>query len=156
MYEHILAWGGAALLLLLCLPFSATRKLILELCTWTLRLALVALLAGGAFLWFRPEMLPAECVDVLDSFPRVRDILPSPADQTFGLRAAGLITVVLLPLLAVFDVTSRLAGRRYRRIRLLTDAAPGAPTELVVQAPAHRPDRREAADVLAQAGARRL
>ena len=31
MYEHILAWGGAALLLLLCQPLSATRKLILEL-----------------------------------------------------------------------------------------------------------------------------
>src|SRR5258707_1893573 len=115
MNEHILTWGGAAVLLLLCLPFSATRKLILELCTWTLRPALVALLAGGAFLWFRPEMLPAECIEVLDSFPRVRDILPSPADQTFGLRAAGLITVVFLPLLAMLDVTRKLSGRRYRR-----------------------------------------
>jgi len=156
MYEHILAWGGAAVLLLLCLPLSATRKLILELCAWTLRLGLVALLAGGAFLWFRPELLPAECIDVLDSFPRVRDILPSPTDQTFGLRAAGLIAVVLLPLLAVFDVTAKLAGRRYRRLRLLTDTVPAAPTEVVVQAPPRRPDRREAADTMAQAGARRL
>jgi len=155
MYEHILAWGGAAVILLLCLPFSATRKLILELCTWTLRLTIVALLAGGAFLWFRPELLPAECIDVLDTFPRVRDILPSPADQTFGLRAAGLISVVLLPLLAVFDVTSRLAGRRYRRLRVLTDTVP-APTEVVVQTAPRRPDRREAADTMAQAGARRL
>jgi hypothetical protein len=57
----------------------------------------------------------------------------------------------------MLDVTRKLAGRRYRRLRLLTDTASTPPAAVVVQAPPpKRSDRREAADAMAQAGARRV
>ncbi len=157
MVEHILIWAAAGFLLLLCLPFSGTRKLILELCTWTLRVSLIALLAAGAVLWFRPELLPVECVAVLDSFPAVRDMLPSTESQTFGLTAAVILTAVFLPLLTMLDVTRKLAGSRLRRIRAIADATPHAVehTSTAAVPVQRRPDRREAADAMAQAGSRK-
>ena len=41
MYEPIALWAGFAVLLFLCVPFSGTRKLVLEVYGWALRLALV-------------------------------------------------------------------------------------------------------------------
>jgi hypothetical protein len=170
MYEHILAWTAFALLLFLCLPFSGTRKLVLELSGWALRLALLAVLAGGAVLWFRPDLLPAEVSSVLDAFPTVRDVLPPPQSQTFGLVAAALVTALFLPLLAILDVTRKLAGRRLRRLRQVADGARPAPTPVLAAEPVpvagpvpvvspapaqRRADRRAAADTMAEVGSRK-
>jgi hypothetical protein len=163
MYEHILAWAGLALLLFLCLPFSGTRKLVLELYAWAVRLALLALLAGGAVLWFRPERLPPEVLSFVDSFPRLREVLPEPGAPTFGIALAALASAVLLPILAMLDVTRKLAGDRLCRLRALTEAArpagEPAPADPRRPAPASgaqkRPDRRAAADTMAEAGSRK-
>src|SRR6266542_1451631 len=160
MYEHILAWVGFAFLLLLCLPFAGTRKLILEVYGWAVRLALVALLAGGAVLWFRPELLPTQVVTFVDAIPGLWDILPIAGSQTFGLALAAIAAAVLLPLLAILDVTRKLAGSRLRRLRKLADAARPQPVvpEGTAVSPApvrHRPDRRAAADTLAEIGSRK-
>ena len=58
MYE-ILPWVGVGILLFLCLPILLTQKLILEVSTWVLRLALIGLLSAGVYLAFRPGELPA-------------------------------------------------------------------------------------------------
>ena len=55
---QVLPWVGLALLLVLCLPIPAVQKLVLELTACALRLALLAVLAGAAYLWFRPAELP--------------------------------------------------------------------------------------------------
>jgi hypothetical protein len=170
MYPHILAWTGFAFLLLLCLPFSGTRKLVLEVSSWALRLALLTLLTGGAVLWFRPDLLPAEVGSVLDALPGVRDLLPLPQSQTFGLAAAALVTVVFLPLLAVLDVTRKLAGQRLRLLRPVADATRSSTTPLAATEPVpvvprapvaspapaqRRADRRAAADTMAEVGSRK-
>src|SRR5262245_1882796 len=121
MYD-ILAWVGFAVLLLLCLPFAGTRKLVLDLSAWIVRLSLICLLVGGAVLWFRPDLLPQQVIGILDREPILRDILPSPEARTFGLAAAAMASAVLIPLLAMLDVTRRLAGERLLRLRELTDA----------------------------------
>jgi hypothetical protein len=166
MNAHLLAWVGAAVLLLLCLPIPGTRKLVLEVYAWALRLALLALLVGGAILWFRPELLPAEAARVVDAFPLAGDLLPATGSPAFGLAAAVLVTAVLLPLLAALDVTRKLAGRRLRPLVRLADAAwpeataatPGRPalrTHLPGGAQAQRrPDRRAAAETMAEIGSR--
>ena len=46
MADDELAWAGFVVVLFLCLPFSGSRKLILEIATWGLRLALLALLVS--------------------------------------------------------------------------------------------------------------
>ena len=156
MFEPVLALVGLALLAILCLPFSGFQKLVLEIYGLALRLALLALLAGAAVLCLRPELLPlAEAENVLSLFPRVRQILPEPGTPLFGAAVAALVTAVLLPLLAVFDVSRKLAGWRLRRLRVLTrevrtEAAPAA-------APAVQRlvDRRTAANTLAEAGSRK-
>ena len=165
-YEQVIMWAGLAFLALLCLPLAAIQKLILEVWAWALRLAFLALLGGGAYLWFRPQELPAEVTDTLNMFPQVRSILPDPGTPFFGICAASLVVVVFLPLLAVLDVTRKLAGWRIRRLRVLaagpavvetrpvaTAAVATAPPQPV--AVVRRVDRRAAADTLAQAGARR-
>src|SRR5262245_65350286 len=53
----IVAWAGLIVLAILCLPVA--RKFVLELSALVLRLAMLALLAGGAYLWFRPDAMPA-------------------------------------------------------------------------------------------------
>src|SRR5262245_54297840 len=161
-YVPFLALVGLALLAILCLPFSGTRKLILEVYGLALRLALLALVAGATVLWFRPDLLPAECEKVLNAFPQARDILPAPRPQVFGAAVAGLLAAVLLPLLAVVDVTRKLAGWRLRRLRVLTREArvetvstPAGPSPAAPAAPPpaqRRVDRRAAAEAMAQAG----
>ena len=156
MFEPVLALVGLALLAVLCLPFSGFQKFVLEVYGLALRLALWALLAGAAVLCLRPELLPvAEAENVLSLFPRLREILPEPGSPLFGAAAAALVTAVLLPLLAVIDVSRKLAGWRLRRLRVLTrevrtEAAP-APAPAVQR----RVDRRTAANTLAEAGSRK-
>jgi hypothetical protein len=175
MPEPILLWAAFALVLLLCLPFAAARKVVLEISSWGLRLVLLALLAGGAFLWFRPASVPADVVRVVDASPLLRDMLPTPGSQSFGLAAATLIVAILLPLLAVLDVARILGGGRLRRLCQLSDArrvepaptlAPAPPPDaeptsppsrpVIATLPANRrPDRRTAAETMAEAGSRK-
>ena len=159
LYEQVIAWVGLALLLVLCLPFARIQKLVLEVYAWALRLALLALLGAAAYLWFRPGGLPVEVTDTLNSFPRLRAILPEPGTQPFGVCAAALLVVVLLPLLATLDVSRKLAGWRLRRLRALAAeprvVAPPPVSEPRPAPPVRRVDRRAAADTLAEAGSRK-
>src|SRR5262252_9063190 len=98
LYEQIVACMALLLLVLLCLPFARIQKLVLEVAAWVLRLAL---LGAAAYLWFHPENLPVEVTDTLSSFPRLRDLLPEPGAQHFGLCLASVIVLPLVPLLAV-------------------------------------------------------
>jgi hypothetical protein len=157
-YLPVIALGGLALLLVLCLPFARIQKLVLELSALVLRLALLALLGAAAYLWFHPGDLPAEVMDTSNTFlstsPRLRGVLPGPGTPYFGVCAAAFSVSVLLPLLAVLDVSRKLAGWRLRRLRALATAPevvePPAPAPAV-----HRVNRRAAADALADAGARK-
>jgi hypothetical protein len=167
MNEQLLAWVGLAVLLVLCLPITAIAKLLLEVTAWAVRLALVALVAGAAYLSVFPNQLPAEIAAALSDFPRLRNILPDPGAPHFAACAVGLVAAVALPLLAVLDVTRKLAGRPLRRLRLLTLApvaaatpAPPLPVAAPTPSPAgdrlvlRRVDRRSAADTFAVLAAR--
>jgi hypothetical protein len=156
LYDQVIAWAGLAFLLLLCLPFARIQKLVLEVSAGILRLALLAVLGVAAYLWFRPEGLPVEAANALDSFPpSLRPLLPEPGTPHFGVCVASLVVLLLLPLLAVLDVSRRLAGRRLRQLRTLAEEpkvpgpAPATPAPV-----ARRADRRTAAATLAEAGAR--
>jgi hypothetical protein len=157
--EQASAWGGLVVLLLLCLPFASVQKLVLEVYAWALRLALLALIGAAGYLWFRPNELPAEVVDTLQTVPRLRAILPEPGTQHFGICAAALLVIVLLPLLAVLDVSRKLAGRRLRRLRALAATPKIVPTPPAVESKpssaVRRTDRQAAADTLAKAGYRK-
>ena len=162
MYEQVIAGVGLALLVVLCLPLAGIQKLVLEVSAWALRLALLALLGTGAYLWFRPEQLPVAVTDTLSNFPELRALLPEPGTQHFGLSAAALVVVVLLPLLAVLDVCRKLAGRRLLRLRVLAAGtaaeAPLAPALAPQRGPSpalRRIDRRAAADTMAEAASRK-
>jgi hypothetical protein len=157
-YLPVIALVGLALLLALCLPFARIEKLVLELSAWVLRLALLALLGAAAYLWFHPGDLPAEVADasnsLLSTFPRLKGVVPEPGTPYFGICVAALVVIVLLPLLAVLDVSRKLAGWRLRRLR----AVAAAPQVVEPPAPApavHRVNRRAAADALARAGSRK-
>jgi hypothetical protein len=150
---------GLALLLVLCLPIAPLQKLVLELSAWVIRLALLALLGAAAYLWFFPGDLPAEAADLshdfLNTFPRLRDAVPEPGTPYFGVCVAAFFVTLLLPLLAVLDVSRKLAGWRLRRLRALAAAqqvveAPPAPAPAMP-----RVNRRSAADALAEAGSRK-
>jgi hypothetical protein len=162
MYEQVIAWVGLALLLVLCLPFAGVAKLVLEVYACALRVALLALLGTAAYLWFRPGDLPVEVTDTLNSSPRLRALLPEPGTQTFGISVAALVAAVFLPLLAVLDVSRRLAGRRLRRLCALSARPGGEATLPPAPAPQRGPspaprliDRRAAADAMAEAGSRK-
>ena len=146
-----------------------------------LRLAMLALLGTGAFLLMAPDRVPAEVLEPLAGFPRLGSSLPEPGTPLHGVCVAGLLVLALLPVLAVLDVTRKLAGRRLSRLRALSagrevevpappaaratvERAPPPPT--VEVPPAHAPvqeetavsrrtDRRVAADTLAAAGSRK-
>jgi len=135
----VIACVGLAVLAVLCLPVA--RKFVLELSAWALRLTMLGLLCGGAYLWFRPAELPASVSRLLDGEPWLASILPDKSNAYFGICAASLVVMVLLPLLATLDVTRRLAGRRLERIRVLADepvivAAVAEPVPAVVESPA--------------------
>jgi hypothetical protein len=156
LYEQVIVWGGLALLLLLSLPLTRLQKLVLEVYALALRLTLFALLAAAAYLWLYPQNLPAEVTQTLSRYPNVGAILPEPGTPTFGVCAASLLVIILLPLMAILDVSRKLAGWRLSRLRTLAAepkvvVSPPAPE--VHAAPAvRRVDRRGAADALAQAG----
>jgi hypothetical protein len=152
MYEPYIVWAGLALLLILWLPVAGIQKLVLEVSAWALRLTLLALLGVAGYLWFRPGELPPEVTDVLSGFPRVMAQLPDASSPSFAACVIGPLVAVLLPLLAVLDVCRKLAGRRLRRLRMLT-AGP-APAAVLEPAPApavRRIERREAAAAMAAA-----
>jgi hypothetical protein len=164
MYEQIIPWVGLtlALLLVLCLPIAEVRKLVLEIYTWTLRLALLALLGAAAYLWFRPENLPVAVTDTVDNFPLLMSFLPEPGTRRFGISAAALVMVVFLPMLAILEVSRKQAGRQLRRPRVFSAEAvveqPLRPAHLPLRelSPAQRRiDRRAAADTMAEAGSRK-
>jgi hypothetical protein len=117
------AWAGLVVLAILCLPIGACQKFILSIVSWVLRIALLAVLAGGAYLYFRPGDMPAQVSNALNDFPRVLSILPDRAAPHFGLCLACLIVAPLVPVLMVLDVTRCLAGRRLGRLRALADGA---------------------------------
>src|SRR6516165_8331166 len=127
-YLPVIALVGLALLAVLCLPFARIQKLVLELFALVLRLALLALVGAAAYLWFHPGDLPAEVIDTsntfLSNFPRLKGVLPAPGTPYFGICAASFLVSVLLPLLAVLDVSRKLAGWRLRRLRALAAAPP--------------------------------
>lgn len=168
MFEQILPWVGFGVLLLLCLPIPSLQKLLLEVAAWGLRLGLIALLAGGAYLWFWPGELPSEVSAWAGDFPRLLAVLPERGTPAFGLAAACLIAAPLVPVLAALDVARAVAGRRLCRIRALTarpvavaTADPPAPVAACgaepVGVPVMRPiERRTAAATIASAGARPL
>lgn len=163
MNEQVLLWVGLGVLVLLCLPVSPIQKLVLEISAWVLRLGLLAILAGGAYAWFRPGEMPTEMARTVNDFPGLLSILPAQGTPAFGLALACLIAAALVPLLAALDVTRKLAGR-VRRIRSLTasrvavkQVVPVAPVEepLPVGVPVLRPvERRRAADAMATAASR--
>jgi hypothetical protein len=156
MNERIMLWVGLGVLLVLCLPISRIQKLVLEIFAWSLRLAMIGLLAAGAYLWFRPGEMPAAVSGVLNDFPGLLALLPERGTPAFALCLACWIVAALVPFLAVLDVTRKLAGRVHR-IRTLTAhrVVAAAPVQPVVSVPVLRPvDRRTAADVIGAAGAR--
>src|SRR5262245_48080710 len=177
MLIQILVGAGLVLLLLLCLPIAPLQKLVLEASALVLRLALLALLGGAAFLLIAPDRVPAEVMEPLAGFPHLGSSFPEPGTPLYGACATGLLVVALVPVLAVLDVTRKLAGRRLSRLRALS-GAPGTRTSApppavpTVEAPPPAPpvpappvreeasvprrtDRRGAADTLAAAGSRK-
>src|SRR5262245_25059093 len=93
-YLAIAAWSAWGLALLFCLPIPAARKLVLELTCLALRLAVLAALAGGALLFFRPDLTPPEVVRFTDTLPAVvRDWMPAPGSPAFGLCAAVVVAL---------------------------------------------------------------
>ncbi len=158
-YLPVVALVGLALLLVLCLPLPRIQKLVLELSAWVLRVAFLALLGAAAYLWFHPADLPPAVTDtsasLLGTFPRLKGVVPEPGSPYFGVCVAALLGCVLLPMLAVLDVSRKLAGWRLRRLRALA-IAPHVVTPPAESAPAvHRVNRRDAADALAGAGSRK-
>jgi hypothetical protein len=168
------AWAGLVLLAILCLPIGCCQKFVLGLTSWALRFALLGVLAGGAYLYFRPGEMPAEVSNTLDRFPGLLGILPDRSAAHFGLCLACLVVAALLPVLMMLDVTRAIAGRRLSRIRALADGradvviarepvrqpvgitAP-APDTAPMATPVLRPvDRRTASTTLASAGRSRL
>src|SRR5262249_41092179 len=90
-------------------------------------------------------------------------ILPDRSSEYFGICAASLIVIALLPFLAALDVTRKLAGQRLRRIRALTNESVTAallaePVAPVIETPPEgvpvmRPvQRRAAANTIASTG----
>jgi hypothetical protein len=159
LFQQVIAWVGLALVLLLCLPIARLQKLVLELYAWALRLALLAVIGAAAYLWFRPGDLPAAATNALNAVPGLKAILPEPGARHFGVCAASALVILFLPLLAILDVSRKLAGWRLRRLRALAaepKAVQSPPASEPRPAPiASRVDRRAAADTLANAGSRK-
>jgi hypothetical protein len=165
MYEQILPWIGLGALLILCLPIPRVQRLVLEVSVWALRLGMIALLAGGVYLWFRPGNLPAVVSDTLNNFPGLLALLPDLGSPAFGLCAACWVVAALVPFLAALDVTRCLAGQRPSRVTaaspvvLETVAEPLAEPVAAERMPAGLPilrpvERRTAAAAMTSAASR--
>lgn len=158
MPEQLLPWAtvaGAVLLAILCLPVAAITRVVLEVSTWGLRLAMLGLLALGAYFWDRPG-LPAWVSNAVNSSPELAALLPDRGAPHFALCAASIVVAAFLPLLAALEASRRLFARR-----LVVETLPAAPVAEAVPAepapepvsvgvPVMRPiDRRTAAGTLA-------
>src|SRR5207253_114391 len=114
----------------LCLPVQPVQRAVLTVSAWALRLGMIALLAGGAYLWFRPNELPAEVSRVLNDFPGMLSLLPDRGSPAFALCLACWVVAALVPLLAALDVTRKSAGR------VVEIRTPAAAAAVVAPAPA--------------------
>ncbi len=156
MTEQVVAWVILGLLLIACLPIGLISKLILEVSALLVRLKIVLLLAGAAYLVYRPADIPAQAIDMVSQYPDLKANLPDPKSPYFAVCLVAPAVVVLLPLLAVLDVTRKLAGRRLRRLRLLSAAPVGPAVEQPVPVRSgpvlRRSDRQAAADAMAALG----
>jgi len=147
------AWAGLVLLAILCLPMGSVRKFVLTLTSWALRLALLAVLAGGAYLYFRPAEMPAAVTNAVAGSPELVRLLPDPSAPYFALCLACLIAAPLVPILAALDVTRIIAGRRLAYLCAIADgrpavmSAPTPPREPVRQVVVEAPPVMEAAPV---------
>lgn len=157
MYLQVVLWVGLGVLFLLCLPITSIQKLVLGIFAWVLRLAMIGLLAAGAYLWFRPGEMPAAVSGLLSDFPGLLALLPERGSPAFALCLACWIVAALVPILAILDVSRKLAFQM-RQIRTVT-AQPEAETRPIepafVSVPVLRPvDRRTAAEMIGAAGTR--
>ncbi len=129
-----LLWACAVLLFLLCIPAAETRRFVLEVFTFVLRISMWAVLIAGGVLWFHPEWLPRTCADFVNNSPELSPFLPVPGTRPFGLAAACFVAALTVPCLAMLDVTRQLAGERLRRLRDIADHAQVTETVVVRQA----------------------
>jgi len=132
------AWAGVVFLAILCLPMAAVRKFVLSLTSWALRLSLLAILAAGAYLYFRPAEMPAEVTSTVAASPELARLLPDPTVSYFSLCLACLIAAPLVPILAALDITRILAGRRTARLAAIAD---GEPVVMSASTPPREPTR---------------
>src|SRR5262249_4829613 len=86
---------------------------------------------------------------------RLKGVVPEPGTPYFGACVAAFVVTLLLPLLAMLDVSRRLAGRRLRRLRALAAAPPVVEPSTPAHAVHRVINRRAAADALAGAGSRK-
>jgi hypothetical protein len=156
--HDILPWLGLVALLTLCLPILPVQRVVLDVSTWALRLALVALLLAGAYLWFRPGDMPRSVSAVLSDFPGLLALLPERGSPAFALSLACWIVTALVPLLAAFELTRhRAAVREWVVVEETRETVLplGEPVVDEVGVPILRPiERRTAAAALAVAGSR--
>jgi hypothetical protein len=157
MYD-ILPWVGFGALLLLCPPILPVQRVVLDVSTWAMRIALVGLLLAGAYLWFRPGDLPRSVASVLSDFPGLLALLPERGSPAFALCLACWIVAAFVPLLAAFELTRRHEAARERVVveeTRETILPLGEPVVDEVGVPILRPiERRTAAAALAVAGSR--
>jgi hypothetical protein len=157
MYD-ILPWVGLGILLLLCLPILPIQRVVLAVSSRTLRLTLIGLLAGGAYLWFRPLEMPSQVSAVLNDFPGLLALLPDRGSPAFALCLACWIVTALVPILAALDVARRRGAVGHRVVveeTRETVLPVGEPVVDEVGVPILRPiERRTAAAALAGAGTR--
>ena len=158
MYD-ILPWVGLGVSAssFACRSLSIQR-VVLDVSTWALRVALVGLLAAGAYLWFRPGDMPERVSTVLSDFPVLLALLPERGSPAFALCLACWIVAALVPLLAAFELTRHRAAVRERAVVEETRETMlplGEPVVDEVGVPILRPiERRTAAAALAVAGSR--
>jgi hypothetical protein len=165
MSPEILPWltcAGALLLAILCLPVASIARLVVEVSTWVLRLALFGLLALGGYLWLRPADMPAAVSNALNNLPELLALLPDRSAPHFALCAACIVVAALVPLLAVLEVTRRVVAPRVREVTTVAaapvaEAIPEPALEPVsVGVPVMRPiDRRTAAGTITSVWSRR-
>jgi hypothetical protein len=157
MFDFI-PWVGLAVLVLLCLPIPLMQRVILQISSWALRLAIIGLLLGGAYLWFRPDAMPGRVSAILADFPGLLALLPDRGSPAFGLCLACWLATALVPIVVVFDVARRPSLVHTRSV-VEVEAEPVLPVaEQVLEemgVPVLRPvERRTAAAALASAGSR--
>jgi hypothetical protein len=157
--NDFLPWVGLVVLFFLCLPILPIQRIVLDISSWVLRIALVGLLAGGAYLWFRPGDMPGGVSVVLNDVSGLLSLLPERGSPAFALCLSCWIVAALVPILAAIDVTRRRVAVRERvaiEETRETVLPMGEPVVEEMGVPILRPiERRTAAAALAGAGSRR-